>query len=98
MRSFRKLILHANISGKGGNCFVLDTSTILTVTVGTKNMSIKEIDIATIRQHSIPEDTFLREHDYDLVSSFISLNEYVKNVVTYMTGYVVRMMQQPNLT
>lgn len=95
MRTFRKLILHADVSGAGGNCRVLDTTTVLTVTSGTKkDLSINEIDISSLKRNNLNLDDYLKEQNYDVLPELVSLSEYCETVVAYIGGYVVKMLNR----
>lgn len=94
MRSYRKLILNADISGHGGNCQVLETTNILTIDSGSRKIPlIQTVDISNVRRSDIPFNP-LEEHDYCLTKEYIDLTEYAQNVVTYMSGYVIKMLQK----
>lgn len=93
MRTYRKLILHANVRGQGGNCQVLDTTSVLTISSGTKKKPILDyIDYVDVRRFA--ENFYPKDHDYDVLQKYIPINTYTSNVVTYISGYVVKMMQR----
>lgn len=95
-RSFKKLILFSKISGRGGNCRVLDTTSVLTVspTSQKENAGIDSYDISFCRKYNIdPLSLQISEHDYS-TPQFLELNEVISNVVCYMAGYVVKMLQK----
>lgn len=91
MRTFRKLILHANISERGGSCQVIDTTSVLSVTIGQHTQN-KNIDIANIRKQAIEYEAFTKDHNYDVALHHITISEFCDNVVNYMGGYVLKMM------
>lgn len=76
-------------------CRVMDTTTVLTVSSGTKNVPLMQtIDISDLRRNNINYDVFTQDHCYDVTPYYISLNEYSQNVVPYMSGYVLKMLKK----
>lgn len=100
MRSYKKLLLHADISDSSGNCRVLDTTSILTVSSGgasKKDSILQQVDLYDVRKHNIHYHQYIesmQDHNYDVLSKEISLTDYSENVVSYIAGYVIRMMKK----
>lgn len=92
MRSFRKLLLHTRISGQGGNCRVLDSTTVLSVSSSTVKVPEESIDVSLYRKYGLDIENAPIDHDYDLIPEFIDL--LASNVVTYIAGYVVKMLER----
>lgn len=95
MRTFRKLILHANVSGRGGNCRVLDTTSVLTVSSdNSRSSTMNEIDISVMRKNNVSQEEYLADVEYDVIPEVISLTELSRNVVTYIGGYLIKMLMR----
>lgn len=93
MRTFRKLILHADVSGSGGNCRVLDTTSVINVSSGTgKNQTVNQMDYSVARRNNVSQEEFLAEIDYDVIPDVVSITELARNVVTYIGGYMIKML------
>lgn len=95
MQTMRRLLLHSSVSGRGGNCKVLDTTTVLTVSsTTTKKIENRSFDISVFRKYNLDPVDHLRDHDYDVLPHFIELSVVSQNVVTYISGFVVKMLQR----
>lgn len=94
MRTFRKLILHANVSGRGGNCRVLDATSVLNVSSDSSKNIANEIDISVLRKNSVSQEEYLADINYDVIPEVISLSELSRNVVTYIGGYIIKMLMR----
>lgn len=92
MRSFRKLLLHSRITGQGGNCRVLDSTTVLSVSSSTVKVSEEFVDVSLYRKYGLDVESALIDHDYDIIPEFIDL--LACNVVTYIAGYVIKMLER----
>lgn len=93
MRSYRNLLIYADVRNSEGNCEVLDSSSILAVTKTDKENS-RLIDVSTLRKNDVPLEAILQDHNYDCTSEFLTLTELAENIVTYMAGYVVKMLSK----
>lgn len=92
MRSYRKLLIHADVRGEGGNCQVLDATSMLSINTERASTSV---DMACLKKNDISiENEIIAEHNYDITSNFVALSEYIENVVTYMGGYVLKMLNK----
>lgn len=97
MHTFRKLLLFSSISERGGNCKVLDDTIVLKVPSSTiKKAVTDQIDVSLYRQYNleVSKNETVTEHDYDVLPCFIDLNAFSTNVVTYISGYVVKMLKR----
>ncbi|KAB0795036.1 hypothetical protein PPYR_11875 [Photinus pyralis] len=99
MQTFRRLLLHTKIdaSGRSGNCRVLDDTVILTVpSQSTVQMSGSNMpDIPLLRRYGL--DALIeeeRDHDYDILPIAIDFNNLTANIVTYISGYVIKMLKR----
>lgn len=86
------MLLHARIPGEGGNCRVLDTTQILDI--GKQNIPIRTEDVFHNRKYNIDieETSALKDHDYNILNIQLHLDMYIENVVSYVSGYVIKMM------
>lgn len=93
MYTYRKLILFSSVSERGGNCKVLDDTLVLTVPSTSRSLVHSEFDISLYRRYNFDVIKDIQcDHDYDISSDIIELNEVVENVVTYISGYIVKML------
>lgn len=53
---------------------------------------MKDIDFAILRKQAADYNRIVEEHDYDLLPEHISLTDFCDNVVTYIGGYVIKML------
>lgn len=82
--TFRRLLLHSKISGRGGNCKVLD--------IWKKRNVIWHI---LIRKYGFDlAEQECNNHDYDLIPDFIDVSEVSANVVTYISGFVLKILHR----
>lgn len=100
VRSYKRLLLHADISDGSGNCRVLDTTSVLSVSSAVpskRKILMEDIELNDIRKAYDSADSHFNKINnlsYDVVPSLIDLNEYNENVVTYMAGYVIQMVSK----
>lgn len=73
------------------NCQPLDATSILHVTPSKHKDSI--MDISLITKYNMDITASITDHDYDM-PGFLSLTEFAENVVTYMSGFVVRSVKR----
>lgn len=93
MRTFRKLRLHSKISGQDGNCRVLDSTTVLHISSSTqKRDSFQNVDVGLCQKYGLDIVDILQDHDNDMPAQCIPLTKLVTNVVTYISGFVVKML------
>ena len=89
----RKLLLHSQISGEGGNCRVIDTTTVLHVPSSTTASKTDEtIDVELCRNYGIDVSDTIADPNYDITPEYVSLSEVAINVVTYIAGFVLKML------
>jgi F420-0:gamma-glutamyl ligase-like protein len=90
MHTFKKLLLFSPIRNEGGNCKVLDETIVSSVPSTNKKVN-PVIDVAIYRKYDLDVTAeVLEDHDYDVLPFFVGLSEVSHNVVTYISGYVVR--------
>lgn len=84
-------MLHTNIRNETGNCRVLDTTTILNVS-NTKQNEIS-YDVSLYRKYNLePYVKELEDHDYSI--PYIPLSEISRDVVVYISGFVLKMIKK----
>lgn len=90
MRAFKKLLLYADVKIQDGNCRLLDATHTLVVCSGSKNdIVLKHMDISSMRRCEID---LSKTENYNCIPQIFSLSEYSYNVVTYIAGYVIKML------
>ncbi|CAH0558622.1 unnamed protein product [Brassicogethes aeneus] len=94
--TFRRLLLHTKISQGEGNCKVLDATTVLSIPSTSVKSTVEEVDFSMYRKFSYEPADFLLDHNYDILSGVVELNTLTSNVVTYISGYVVKMLEESN--
>lgn len=89
------MLIHCRISGRGGNCRVFDSTTVLTVPSTSIEKQLQSYDISLYRKYNLDFSQHqVHNHDYDLISNFVELTEVSSNIVTYISGYVLKMLQR----
>ena len=96
--AYKQLMMRHNIEGGRGNCTPQDDTKILngvqdqcdinSVPTGVSDVAIARRYDLELRQ---PTDT---DHDYCDVSNAMELSEYKEAAISYIAGYVVRMVEK----
>lgn len=82
------MLLHHDIKSINGNCIAQDQTNILTVTSTKTKLEITDIHL------NRRNDEIYRILDEMQLSLPLELNEYTENVISYISGYVIRMIQR----
>ena len=93
---FKRLLLHHDIKKVTGNCIPLDQTSILNISSSYKEKTIENLntsEINVLRRYNI-DYASLEELDIPNIEYNPLLTEYVKNVVNYISGFVVGMVQK----
>lgn len=96
--SLRRLLLHSRVDGQGGNCRLIDSTVVLSVSSKTGKVS-EPIDYSLVKKYGLElDDMVLHDNEeYNVTKFFISLNEMASDVVAYIAGYVIKMLLNRNL-
>lgn len=95
MRSFKKLLLFTNIPGAGGNCKILEATSILSISSSIKsNKTATTIDVSILRKYNLQPEDFIAEDEYDILPSNLGINILIDNIVSYIAGYAVIMIKR----
>ena len=90
--------MHHNVEGGLGNCTVQDTTTILSVTLDSipvQGLQEDTLDMSVARMYDLqPRVPLTSDHDYVNIPNKAILSQYKKAVVSYIAGYVVRMVKR----
>lgn len=85
--------MHTKISGKGGNCQLLETTTILSVPSTNSKECSSLIDTSLYKKYNLDIAQTISEHDY-IFPEFVGLTSNAENVVTYISGFVIKMLKR----
>uniref|UniRef100_A0A1Y1KUR7 DNA transposase THAP9 C-terminal domain-containing protein n=4 Tax=Photinus pyralis TaxID=7054 RepID=A0A1Y1KUR7_PHOPY len=95
MYSFRRILLFTKVSPRGGNCKVLDTTTILHVPSKSKSRKTLEMyDVSLAMKYGLTDEVVIQDHEYYFDIPFADLNDITTNIITYIGGYVVKMLEK----
>ena len=97
--AYKQLLMRHDITGGRGNCIPQDDTEMLSDGDDwTKGISSRiEIDEISTRRYDLtlrPEPSVASDHDYCDVPNDIELSEFKSAAISYIAGYVVRMMQK----
>lgn len=90
MRTYKRLLVHQDLRSNTGNCIAQDQTNILTFTSTREKLDITKVHMLRNREEDNVEEI---EEDVKL-SLPIHFNEYSENVITYISGFVIRKIQK----
>ena len=90
--SYRRLLLHNEIRGNGGNCLLQDDTSILSLPPSKKKISPfdpgQHIDFSISKRYRLTEENY--EHDYATVNFLPDASEFKEAIIEYISGFIVR--------
>jgi len=96
--AYKWLLMRHNVQGGLGNCSVQDGTSLLSVTadsIGVSDAQQDTLGLSVARMYDLqsrpPVST---DHDYADVPNTAMLSQYKKAIITYMAGYVVKMVKR----
>ena len=97
--AYKQLLMRHNITGGRGNCVPQDDTEMLRNVEdqsNSKSSSIEIEDVTTARRYDLalrdqPDAT---DHDYCDVPNVMELSEFKTSAISYIAGYVVRMVEK----
>jgi len=99
--AYKRLLMRHNVQGGLGNITVQDETRLLSVTLDStqdsRNSGIQRdtLDMAVARFYDVMYRPPLQsEHDYADVPNISAVSEYKQSAITYIAGYVVRMVKR----
>lgn len=93
--AYKRLLVRHEISGSMyGNCTLLDSSSILFVGANTKVIHADSICTDIIENSTSEEGILFEEFEHDYDYHMPGLEEYVVDVVTYTSGFIVKKIRQ----
>lgn len=99
--AYKRLLLRSSIGGGQGNCQRQDPTQILHVLDDTCNVNDVDVNIsnaALIRKYDLAEKRPMQsDHDYSDSPDMTSLTEYKKAAISYIAGYVAKMVIKKTL-
>lgn len=89
IRTYKRLLLHQDVRSNTGNCIAQDQTSILTVTSTKRPLEMTEINFSR-RTDKVVEEIKTK------INIFlpIQLNEFSENVISYISGFVVKVVQK----
>lgn len=94
---YKRLMVRHEINGKNGNCLAVDTTRMLTVSCGQKKSTefLDPFDKSFLKKFDLEERApMVADHDYCDAPIISKLSEFKKVTVTYISGYVIRMVMK----
>ena len=89
--AYRRLLLHHEIRGNGGNCMLQDDTSILSFPLKKKQLSPfdagEDVDIIA-KRYKLTEENY--EHDYASVNFLPKGSQFKEAIVEYISGFIVR--------
>ena len=95
--AYKKLLLHHEIRGNGGNSIIQDDTSILTfqqVRTDTKTKLDIHSDCDYLLQQKYGLDVTNSDHDYSILSRWPAISEFQNAVLEYISGYCVKMAEK----
>jgi len=90
--SYRRLLLHNEIRGNGGNCLLQDDTSILSLPPAKKKISPfdagQNIDFSISKRYKLLQENY--EHDYATVNFLPEASEFKEAIIEYIAGFIVR--------
>jgi len=100
--AYKRLLIRNEVEGVGGNCIAVDQTRILFVTAtatgstSKQSVEVDSLDMALVRRYDLalrlPQQ--VSDHDYVDLSNDLNLSVYKQYVVSYIAGFVVRMVRR----
>merc|ERR1719376_270184 len=97
MSSYKRLLVHHEVNGRNGNCTALDSTRMLSVSMVQKKTDELEdpFDRTFLVKFDLEDkEPVVSEHDYCDAPRVSGLSEFKKMTVTYIAGFVVRVVQK----
>ena len=95
--TYKRLLMRHNIESGNGNVTAQDATKLLnanTDSIVMNNLQTDTLDVSLARRYDFELRTPVQsDHDYSDVPNFGNLSNYKMSVVTYMAGYVVKMVR-----
>jgi hypothetical protein len=96
--AYKRLLMRHNVQGGLGNCTVQDSTRMLSVAVGSVQVDDTQqdtLDMAVARMYDLDDRQPVQDdHDYVDIPNRATLSQYKKAVISYIAGYVVRIVKR----
>jgi len=96
--AYKRLLMRHNVQGGLGNCIAQDATKLLSVTIDSivvDDTQQDTLDMAVARMYDLQDRPPLQnDHDYADIPNKAILSQYKKAVISYISGYVVRMAKR----
>ena len=97
--AYKQLLMRHNITGGRGNCVPQDDTHMLNNVEndnGSKSSTIEIDDVTIARKYDLAfrDEPTATDHDYCDVPNVVELSEFKTSAISYIAGYVVRMVER----
>ena len=97
--AYKQLLMRHNITGGRGNCVPQDDTEMLNNVEndnGSKSSTIEIDDVTIARKYDLAlrDEPTATDHDYCDVPNVVELSEFKTSAISYIAGYVVRMVER----